>query len=70
MDAMDDPKLVATLTRIETKLDHFNQTYTTHLVALDDHESRLRLLEMMVWTLPTAATLLAILAMVLPFLLV
>lgn len=70
MDAMDDPKLVATLTRIETKLDHFNQTYTSHLISHDDHETRIRLLEKKVWTLPTAATLLAILAMVLPFLLV
>ncbi len=70
MDAMDDPKLVAALTRIETKLDHFNQIYATHLVEHDDHETRIRLLEKKVWTLPTAATLLAILAMVLPFLLV
>lgn len=70
MDAMDDPKLVAALTRIETKLDHLTNTYSAHLTDHQDHETRLRALEKKVWTLPTAATLLAILAMVLPFLLV
>jgi len=69
MDAMDDPKLVASLTRIETKLDHFNQTYTTHLVAHDDHETRIRLLEKKVWTIPTTATIIALLAVLLPLLL-
>lgn len=70
MDAMQDPELIKALTRIETKLDHLTDTYTSHLKDHEDHEARIRSLEKRVWTLPTAATLLAILAMVLPFLLV
>lgn len=69
MNAMDDPKLIETLTRIETKLDHLTNTYSAHLADHQDHETRLRALEKKVWTLPTAATLLAILAIALPLLL-
>lgn len=69
MDAMQDPELIKALTRIEAKLDHLNETYTAHLSDHQDHETRIRALEKRVWTLPTAATLLAILAIVLPLLL-
>lgn len=66
---MQDPELIKALTRIEAKLDHLNETYTAHLKDHDDHETRIRSLEKKVWTLPTAATLLAILAIALPLLL-
>lgn len=68
MEAMQDPELIKVLTRIETELNHFNQTWTLHLVDHEDHETRLRALEKKVWTIPTMATLLAILAILLPLL--
>jgi hypothetical protein len=70
MDAMQDPELIKALTRIETKLDHLTETYSAHLQDHQDHETRIRALEKKVWTLPSLATILAVLAVVLPFLLV
>jgi len=69
VDAMQDPELIKALTRIEAKLDHLNETYTAHLQDHNDHETRIRALEKRVWTIPTAATLIALLAILLPFLL-
>lgn len=69
MSAMDDPKLIETLTRIEAKLDHLTETYTTHLKEHEDHETRIRDLEKKVWTLPSLATILAVVSVVLPFIL-
>jgi cell division septum initiation protein DivIVA len=66
---MDDPELIKALTRIEAKLDYLADTYSAHLKDHDDHEERIRSLEKKVWTLPSMATLLAVLAIVLPFLL-
>ena len=61
MSAMDDPKLIETLTRLETKLDNFINTST-------DHESRIRGLEKRVWSIPTGAFLVNLVGVVITYL--
>jgi len=51
MAAMDDPKLIETLTRMETKLDNF-------ILKSDDHESRIRAIEKKIWAIPGVAVIL------------
>jgi len=69
MNPMDDPRLIEILTRIEVKLTNLEDIYKAHLDEHSDHETRIRALEKKVWTLPSLATILAVLAVVLPFLL-
>lgn len=61
MSAMDDPKLIETLTRLETKLDNFINTST-------DHESRIRNLEKRVWSIPTGAFLVNLVGVIITYL--
>ena len=67
MDAMNDPKLIEALTRIEMKLDHITGTYSKHLEDHADHENRLRSLEKKLWALPSASLLIAIASAVFQF---
>jgi hypothetical protein len=60
MAAMDDPKLIETLTRMETKLDAF-------MNKSDDHETRIRSLEKRVWAIPSAAIVIDIVTAVIMF---
>lgn len=52
--------LAVTLARIETKLDQAIRSD-------DDHERRLRSLESQRWPLPSAAVLLSVAAVIIPF---
>lgn len=61
MNAMDDPKLIETLTRMETKLDNF-------IATSGDHETRIRSLEKRVWAYPTGAFILNVAAVVISYL--
>jgi hypothetical protein len=61
MSAMDDPKLIETLTRMETKLDNFISTSNDHesririLEQNINNDGRLRSLEKKIWALPGSA---------------
>jgi hypothetical protein len=55
-----DEVLAVTLARIETKLDQA-------IRGGDDHERRLRALEAARWPLPSAAVLLSVAAVIIPF---
>lgn len=65
--AMDDPELIRTLTRIEAKLDHLAETYTSHLTDHADHETRIRSLEKRVWAIPSMAVIIAIASAIMTF---
>lgn len=70
MSAMDDPKLIETLTRMETKLDQFISTSSDHesrirtleqhVAPTLDHDNRLTGLEKKVWAIPGAATIISV----------
>lgn len=60
MSGPPDEILAVTLARIETKLDN-------SLAAQADHERRIRILESRQWPLPSAAVLLSVAAVIIPF---
>lgn len=68
MDAMNDPKLIEALTRIEMKLDHITGTYSKHLEDHADHENRLRSLEKRLWAIPSMAVVISVATAVLQYL--
>lgn len=60
MSAMDDPKLIETLTRMETKLDNF-------IATSGDHETRIRALEKKIWALPSASFLVSLASVIISY---
>lgn len=68
MPAMEDPELIRVLTRIESKLDNLETIYKDHLEEHQDHETRIRALEKKIWSLPSIATIIGLVALVIPFL--
>lgn len=60
MSVMEDPKLIETLTRIETKLDQA-------LKEAGDHEVRIRVLEKRVWSIPSGALVIDVVTMIIMY---
>jgi hypothetical protein len=65
---MNDPELIRVLTKIESALTNLENIYKDHLQEHTDHETRIRSLEKKVWSIPSLATLIAIVSLLLPFL--